>query len=342
MGGKGSGGYRWGRRRVTVEKCIALDVNWLARHKLFTNPGRLTFHWGQSVVGAAAFNPESCEMTLVFEIDENRLIDQRVGVTSSRCHYGGSRIWFECPWCRKRVAKLYLPRNGVSQLQHASGFACRNCWALSYQVRNVRDPCEVAIRRAWRVKERLGATRSPLGRFPTKAKWMRWRTYDRHANKFDLAMKQLNEELIFDFAKRFPEIFVENLPANGGPQLKRRFMSEEKDTRRRIERDYFSVLADAITEAVWREIVERTISDAKKGDPKARDWIARFALGKDPMSLMDLARLEGLGIQPEHEIAAMVDMVKNPPEPDPILKSLGVHTSDTHLERALRLAKAQT
>lgn len=119
-------------------------------------------------------------------------------------------------------------------------------------------------------------------------------------------------------------------------------MTEQKDTRRRIERDYFAALADAITEDVWREIVEKTVTDAKKGDPKARDWIARFALGKDPMSLMDLARLEALGIQPEHEIAAMVDVVKNPPEPDPVLKALGVHTSETHLERAMRLANAKT
>lgn len=218
MGGNGSGGYRWGQRRIAVEGCFALDVNWFARHDVFTSTGRLRFHWDQAVVGAAAFNAESFELVLVFQTDDNRLVDQRVRITCAPCSYRGSRFWFECPSCAKRVAKLYLPRCVVSELPSALRFACRGCWALSYQLRNIKNPYEIAVRRAGRIKERLGAARSPLSRLPLKPKRMRWRTYYRHVEKFSLTMKRANEALISDFAKHFPEIFVEITRATGGPQ----------------------------------------------------------------------------------------------------------------------------
>ena len=51
-------------------------------------------------------------------------------------HYGGSRTYFLCPDCGRRVRFLYRPQNG-------SLFRCRCCWSLNYPTQQHR-PNETA------------------------------------------------------------------------------------------------------------------------------------------------------------------------------------------------------
>jgi hypothetical protein len=74
------------------------------------------------------------------------LMDQRVPILRTSCHFGGLRSWFGCPRCGGRVAMLYL-RN--------RGFACRKCNRIAYGSQS-----DDAMGRAWRkqakVERRLG------------------------------------------------------------------------------------------------------------------------------------------------------------------------------------------
>ena len=45
-----------------------------------------------------------------------------VGITTSSCHYGNYRYWFNCPNCNKRVGVLYC----------AGLFVCRHCIGANY------------------------------------------------------------------------------------------------------------------------------------------------------------------------------------------------------------------
>jgi hypothetical protein len=49
--------------------------------------------------------------------------------------------------------------------------------------------------------------------------------------------------------------------------------------RRVTEKDYLAVLAEEVPPETWRAICRRAAADAKDGDAKARDWIARYLLG---------------------------------------------------------------
>lgn len=53
-------------------------------------------------------------------------LESVINVLMTRCHFGGSRLWWECPGeeCGRRVAILY-ERDGE--------FACRTCRGLSYK-----------------------------------------------------------------------------------------------------------------------------------------------------------------------------------------------------------------
>lgn len=55
---------------------------------------------------------------------------QIVYLTTTHCNYGGIRWWFNCPFCFKRVGKLFL---------FGENYACRHCHNLTYKSR-MRNP----------------------------------------------------------------------------------------------------------------------------------------------------------------------------------------------------------
>jgi hypothetical protein len=72
---------------------------------------------------------------------------------------------------------------------------------------------------------------------------------------------------------------------------------------RPIERQYLAALSDAVTLDDWQAVCRRALEDAKAGDAKARDWLARYVLGEHPMKLLHLAAAESAGDTPETDIA---------------------------------------
>ncbi|GCB03892.1 hypothetical protein [Ralstonia sp. SET104] len=69
-------------------------------------------------------------------------VEQRIGIVTTRCNYGGGRPWFVCPYCHKRRALLYLVRQ----------VACRTCFHMTYP-----SQCEDAIGRLWRKQTKIEA-----------------------------------------------------------------------------------------------------------------------------------------------------------------------------------------
>ena len=94
-------------------------------------------------------------------------VEQPLYITHTTCFFGGTRPWWLCPSCERRVAVVYC-RN--------MNYACRHCHQLSYtsQRESIDDR---AARRANRIRKRLGW---PVGIFNPngeKPKGMRWKTY---------------------------------------------------------------------------------------------------------------------------------------------------------------------
>lgn len=50
---------------------------------------------------------------------------QVIGITTSKCNYGGFRSWFICPVCGKRIGNLYKPLGEYL-------YTCRDCSNLTY------------------------------------------------------------------------------------------------------------------------------------------------------------------------------------------------------------------
>lgn len=68
------------------------------------------------------------------ETGDKKDFDYKVYLTTTPCYFGGKRYWFLCPayrsgiYCGKRVGTLY---------KSGDYFACRHCYDLSYNSRNL-------------------------------------------------------------------------------------------------------------------------------------------------------------------------------------------------------------
>ncbi len=181
MGGLGSGRhYRWGTKETT-EGPKSIDVRWIQR-KGFLHPGAfLTLSWTRNGEpnGFIRAKVEENQITLLyrFRIREGEWqdVEESVRLTWTGCNFGGKRPWFICPgvksghYCGKRVAVLY----GAGKY-----FLCRHCYELTYRSQNESESDRM-MRKARKIRERLGASPNIFTRVWKKPKGMHWRTFDR-------------------------------------------------------------------------------------------------------------------------------------------------------------------
>jgi len=176
MGGPGSGRRWYYGAADCTDDYRALDVRHWQRNGLLI-PGR-AFGWqwmrdGETVASIQVqTEPDRVILSYVHRSGDgewkNELYPVRLDWTP--CTYGGRRAWFLCParGCGRRVAILY--GGGI--------FACRHCYRLAYRCqRETAD--DRAVRRAERIRSRLGWEPGILNGEGAKPKGMRWRTFER-------------------------------------------------------------------------------------------------------------------------------------------------------------------
>lgn len=174
MGGRGSGRRSQSGKDAT-DDYRALDVRRWQRDGYLTSGRMFDWQWMRNgeMVASIQVRSESDRVTLSYrQRSGGEWKDERypVRLTWSSCTYGGQRAWFLCPaaGCGRRVAILY--GGGI--------FACRHCYRLAYRSQR-ESPDDRALRRADRIRARLGWEPGILNGDGGKPKWMRWRTFQR-------------------------------------------------------------------------------------------------------------------------------------------------------------------
>jgi len=169
MGGRGSGPPRV--HAGLVERSVILSTQELKAIGALTvgEPGaeaKGEIRWKQSGRGVGiAFTVElgddgvPSQMLLTYTVN-GRPMTCPVELTMTRPYFGGWRIWFRCPTCRRRCAKLHL-----------SGwhFVCRLCARLVHRSMRLTDRARL-LRQAEKVEAKLGEGGG-------RPKRMRWRTF---------------------------------------------------------------------------------------------------------------------------------------------------------------------
>lgn len=118
-------------------------------------------------------------VTLIYN-HRGEKVEQRVCLDWTSCNFGGARPWWKCPACSRRVAVIY----GAGKY-----FACRSCYGLCYGAQK-ENSSDRALRKAFKIRERLGDDKGTFDPFPAKPKWMRWETYSRLVWQYREAEKE--------------------------------------------------------------------------------------------------------------------------------------------------------
>lgn len=146
----GKGGWRWGAGRPAyrgkVEACLRLDVRQMHRDGCL-QPGRGgTWSWRNTSTGehsgSIGYRVGEGFISLSYSLNGDSRA-QWVPIRRTACNYGGTRPWFACPHCDRRVAVLCMRRGG---------FYCRQCAQVSYYSQS-----EDALDRTWRRQRKAEA-----------------------------------------------------------------------------------------------------------------------------------------------------------------------------------------
>jgi hypothetical protein len=180
------GGTRYGAgrpgHRLVAENSQRIDVRrW---HKMGYLKAGASFSWQwtreSEKVGSIGVEMGSDQLRLNYSLQSGdghwRDASQTIWISSSPCHYGGSRPWFDCPVCHRRAGLLYL-RSGR--------FACRSCQRVSYRAQS-GSVLDRVCARYHRLTEKLEAG---------KPRWQRWATFDKLVVKYEAAGAQMDASL---------------------------------------------------------------------------------------------------------------------------------------------------
>jgi hypothetical protein len=179
MGGFGSG-RRSGSGRDKVEACGSIDINRLHRQGSLRAGWEGLWQWACDGEEAASIKlrVELERLHLTYRIgigSDGENVAETVRIVRVACRFGGSRPYFVCPGvvngiaCGRRVVKLY----GAGRY-----FLCRHCYRLAYDSQS-EGAWHRTLRRANKIRQRLGGDPGMAAPFPPKPRGMWWRTYER-------------------------------------------------------------------------------------------------------------------------------------------------------------------
>ena len=183
MGGSGSGNwYRWDSKSTT-ESQHRIDIRWLKNQEYLRseNIGFLSWSRGKKQTGSIGYRMESDRMVLSYRHrsrgGEWENVEQVVLFDLTPCNFGGHRTWLLCPRCWQRVAVLY----GAGKY-----FWCRHCYNLTYSSQQ-ESRADRLMRKARKIRARLGASNSFMEPILFKPKNMHQKTFDRLRKEADNA-----------------------------------------------------------------------------------------------------------------------------------------------------------
>ena len=180
MGGLGSGRSSGGGK-VTAEACRSIDVNRLRREGVLSAGWSGGWEWKRHGERVSSISVRGGEHRIVLSYrsrignEDWQDTEEPIPIRWVPCRFGGQRPYFVCPGiangigCRRHVVKLY----GASRQ-----YLCRHCYQLTHASRN-EDRWDRLLRRANKIRMRLGGEPGTRAIFPRRPKGMWRKTYAR-------------------------------------------------------------------------------------------------------------------------------------------------------------------
>jgi hypothetical protein len=172
------------RKRVCLEDGFKLDLNRLVREHIVVSEAvtSRTIFWQRSrdLVGVAVITADLTNWACPIVRIRMRNLDQTIDLIAQRRHLGGFQLYFRCCILGLRSSVLWMPPG-------ATRFCSRQAWGkeIAYRTQFVGRTERARIGRE-RARSRLGGDKDADNRLlpPSKPKWMRWQTYERHIDRY--------------------------------------------------------------------------------------------------------------------------------------------------------------
>jgi hypothetical protein len=173
------------RQRACLQNGLKLDLNRLIRQGA-VRPGFISepyvMQWTRSgeLIGLAVITGNLCDPATSWLRIQAPTVDQQITLISCPRHFGGRQWYFVCPVTNKRASVLWKPPG-------AKEFCSRQAWgrkvAYRSQFQRIYDRGHAGKAK---IKALLIGDLDPDDwELPPKPKWMRWRTYNRLAERFE-------------------------------------------------------------------------------------------------------------------------------------------------------------
>lgn len=180
MGGPGSGRSSGGGKMI-AEACRSIDVNRLHKAGVLSAGWSGGWEWKRNGERVSSISMRGGEDQIVLSYrsriggEDWQDVEEPIPIQWVSCRYDGRRPYFVCPGivngvaCRRQVIKLYCA---------SRYYLCRSCYRLTYTSRN-EDSSDRALRRANKIRMRLGGEPGCEAALPKRPKGMWRKTYDR-------------------------------------------------------------------------------------------------------------------------------------------------------------------
>lgn len=166
---KGGSRYGAGRpaSRPQTSWVARLNVRKMTRDGVLVTGATTTWRWSNGLQVTISAIEANIELAYRYTFAEGeRDVRAHVSMERTPCRFGGSRSWFACPRCNRRVAILYL-----------WGYpACRACCRMGYPSQS-EDAIDRSWRRTWKIETKLAGGASDWNY--RRPKGMRKATFER-------------------------------------------------------------------------------------------------------------------------------------------------------------------
>jgi len=153
--------------KKTVEEYTCLRINDLVKFN----------YWKEDynkIIKQILLNERSIEIGIKINGNVTPII---LPLDTSETAFNGTRIWFQCPKCRKRVANLYFSNYGE--------YGCRSCLNLTYEIVKYRKTKEYEFIRCC---NKLGYANKKLSN-----KWLRNKSKIRYNRERGKALLKISD-----------------------------------------------------------------------------------------------------------------------------------------------------
>ena len=180
MGGIGSGRSSGGGH-TTVEMCRSIEISRLYKAGVLIAGWSGGWNWTRDGEQVASIGIRGGRDRIELAYRWRRSgaewqdVVEPIRIEWRSCRFGGERPFFECPGskngiaCKRAALKLYCA---------GRYYLCRRCYRLTYASRN-EDNCDRSLRRANKIRMKLGGEPGLAAIFPGRPKGMWQMTYER-------------------------------------------------------------------------------------------------------------------------------------------------------------------